>query len=573
MARPIRFSQIPYVRPDMDQLQADFATLFTTIAHADGPALVQAVKRWNELAFNYLTMNHLSRIHSGQDINDEAAREEQAFFINARPRMREWETQVRTLLISHSCRGAISEAFGEAILRNMESDTATFDPRIADHLKEESRLVLEYQSIKTSSRVDCLGKTYPLTQLRRFDFDSDRQVRHQAARARDRFLLQNASEFDRIFDELVLLRDEMAHTLGLRNYVEYAFLYHNRNSYGPAEVAAFRQQALQQLVPCATDLRHRQAVNLKVDQLMPWDRDVFDDERNLRPLGGVQFIVDRVGKMFNQLSPELSSFFQLMNECELFDLEAREGKASGGSTYFLHDYKLPFIFINLNGSRLDVRMLLHEIGHAFQKYCCRDFLLGDYIWPSKDVAEIHSIGCELLSFPWMDLFFGDDADRYRFSQLMDTVFLIPHICHVDEFQEFVYTNPHCGPEARRRHWLELEAKFEPHLRHGDLEARRLGHGWQHNRLIYARPFYYIDYALAATCALQLWERSEHDHAAAFADYLTLCKAGGSLPYSELLHLGGLRSPFEPGVLEGGVQLVRDWIDRTGNGHRAATAHG
>ena len=62
------------------------------------------------------------------------------------------------------------------------------------------------------------------------------------------------------------------------------------------------------------------------------------------------------------------------------------------------------------------------------------------------------------------------------------------------------------------------------------------------------PFYYIDYALAMTCALQFWLKADRDRTAAMADYAAICAAGGSVSFDELVKLAKIRSPFEPGCL-------------------------
>ena len=78
--------------------------------------------------------------------------------------------------------------------------------------------------------------------------------------------------------------------------------------------------------------------------------------------------------------------------------------------------------------------------------------------------------------------------------------------------------------------------------------------------IYQRPFYYIDYALAQVCALQFWVRMQDDFHGAWKDYLTLCRAGGSLPFLKLVKLAGLKSPFDDDVIEEVVAKVEAYLD-------------
>jgi oligoendopeptidase F len=47
---------------------------------------------------------------------------------------------------------------------------------------------------------------------------------------------------------------------------------------------------------------------------------------------------------------------------------------------------------------------------------------------------------------------------------------------------------------------------------------------------------------------------------AWADYLTLCKAGGSLSFTGLVELAGLNSPFEDGCVSSVIGDIEAWLD-------------
>ena len=63
------------------------------------------------------------------------------------------------------------------------------------------------------------------------------------------------------------------------------------------------------------------------------------------------------------------------------------------------------------------------------------------------------------------------------------------------------------------------------------------------------PFYYIDYTLAQTCAMQFWLACEADQKAALERYVKLCKMGGEAPFQTLVAAAGLSSPFQEGCLD------------------------
>jgi oligoendopeptidase F len=102
----------------------------------------------------------------------------------------------------------------------------------------------------------------------------------------------------------------------------------------------------------------------------------------------------------------------------------------------------------------------------------------------------------------------------------------------------------------------MERTYLPWRDWGDLAYPARGGRWQQQRHIYLVPFYYIDYVLAQTCALQFWARAEHDRDGAMRDYVALCGRGGEAPFQELVRSAGLISPFDEGCLAEVVDRAR-----------------
>ena len=124
----------------------------------------------------------------------------------------------------------------------------------------------------------------------------------------------------------------------------------------------------------------------------------------------------------------------------------------------------------------------------------------------------------------------------------------------------MYENPEATPADRKAQWLELERISLPGRDYDDIEFPKTGGIWQGQLHIYQYPFYYIDYTLAQTCAFQFWVKSEKNRAAAWKDYYKLCQAGGSRPFTGLVELAGLTSPFAEGCLENVVEKATSWLD-------------
>ncbi len=388
-----------------------------------------------------------------------------------------------------------------------------------------------------------------LPEIGRYAEHPDRDVRRRAAFAKWDFFARNRERLDRLYDDLVHVRNRMAKELEFDNFIELGYRRLLRTDYGPAQVARYREAIVRDIVPLAQRIAAAQARDLDVDELMVWDEHVFDKCGPPAAPSTPVRMLDAAGEVFNGLGPELGSFATMMIQRQLLDLDSRQGKAGGGFCTSFPTYGVPYIFANFNGTTSDVNVLVHEMGHAFQWYSSRAMPVSEYLWPTYEACEVHSMSMEFLTWPRLDAFFGKDAERYREQHLKSSILFMPYGAAVDHFQHFVYEHPDAAPHERRAFWKQLEATYLPWRQYGGIEHLEAGGYWQIQRHIYAMPFYYIDYTLALCCALQFWARSRSDYDSALADYTSLCKRGGELPFQALVRSAGLQSPFEAGALQ------------------------
>ncbi len=248
------------------------------------------------------------------------------------------------------------------------------------------------------------------------------------------------------------------------------------------------------------------------------------------------------------IHPTFANFLREMVDGGLMDLSDRTGKAGGAFCTFLPEVAMPFVFANYAGTSRNVGSVVHELGHAFQNYQSRHHPALEQIIPTSEIGEIHSMGLELLAEPLYNSVFQRDSERYQSQQLRYLIGMLPYIAAIDHFQEFAYTTPAATPRERCEMWLEVERRYIPWRTTGGIKALESGARWQRQRHVYAAPFYYIDYALAIGCALQLWLESLTDRTAAIKKWVRLCSLGGTLGLEALLQQVALRSPFKPGTL-------------------------
>lgn len=547
--------------PDYDAVATEYDKLFRALDAAESSdEAIAVVQAWDKLRRRHSTWMSLVNIRFHQDTRNESFKKAREHCDELEPKLTNLAVAMKRRLKSSTHQVALKEYFGEQAFHIWDCDIAAFDPAIEDDLVREAKLQTEYIELLATPRFDFQGERLTLSEIVKFAEYADRDVRHAAAQLRWGWFAESQERIDGIVDQLVRVRHQMAEKLGHQNYIAVGYQRMHRVDYDQSHVERFRAEVRDRVVPLTIEIRRRQAAKLGIDPLMAWDESVQDPAGNPRPKGAHDWMIDRAERMFNDIGSGMDDFFAKMSSGNLMDLQSREGKAGGGFCDVLPDFQMPFIYANFNGTHKDVGVFTHEMGHAFQAYLSLNQPLLDYFFPSADACEIHSMGLEFLTWPQMELFFGDDAARFRRLHLTESMLFLPYGVAVDHFHHLIYANPTASPDERAAMWQEMERTYLPWLKWGDLAHPASGRRWQAQIHIFVHPFYYIDYTLALTCALQLWVRASQNRNAAMADYVALCRRGGEAPFRELVKSAGLVSPFDEACLEQIVEMTREELE-------------
>jgi len=353
----------------------------------------------------------------------------------------------------------------------------------------------------------------------------------------------------------------MGKKLGYEDYTPLGYDRMKRNCYGKDEIERFRNAVVTYLVPLCERIYRAQAKRLGMSYPLSFsDAALMFRSGNPMPEGTPDDILAAGRKFYDELSPETSTYFRAMLDRQLMDVLSTEGKEGGGYCTDLLDYGAPFIFANFNGTASDVETITHEAGHGFEAWLNIDRIPCSYVWGSMESCEVHSMSMEFFAWPWAEAFFGKDARKFRYCHLAGAVTFIPYGTMVDHFQHLVYERPEMTPAERHACWKELLGIYQPWLLlDGDIPFYAEGQGWQRQSHIYENPFYYIDYCLAQTVALELWAMMQADQADAWEHYLAYTRQGGSHPFTELLANAGLTSPFDEACLRKVCEEANTWL--------------
>ena len=546
----IKFEDIPAKKVSMKAIEAKLTGFTNALKDAKDTASALKVIRDLEKYMDKFENNAtVISIRYTLDTRDETIAKLQDQIDEISPLISNLINEFNKVLVKHPCRKELEEKLTPYYFQMIDNSLKSFDEKIIPELIEINKLSSQYDKVLGGAEIEFRGGKYNLSQMGKFAKSKDREERREAAIASDRWFGEHEKEIGDIYGKLVELRDQAAKKLGFKNYIELGYLSLGRVDYDARMVANYRKQIADEVVPVCQKLYKDQAkrIGIPFNKMYSYDYNLSFLSGNPTPEGDPDHLVEMGRKMYNDMSKETGDFFQFMIDRHLLDLVARPGKQPGGYMTFLPVQKYPFIFSNFNGTSGDVDVLTHEFGHAFQGYLSRNIKPGDFRSPTLESCEIHSMSMEFFAWPWMNLFFGKDDEKYRYSHLTDAIEFLPYGITIDEFQHWVYEHPHATHEERCAAYKEIENRYEPQKKY-DPEMKTYSHGgwWMKQHHIFGTPFYYIDYTLAQVCAFQFLVEMTRNRERAWKKYVKLCKTGGRYPFVTLLEKNHLRNPFEDG---------------------------
>lgn len=548
----MKVSELEYRRVTLEEAGAAAKEIIARVENAQSIDDVLAARiDYLKLMTEFSTANSLAYMRYTINTADPFYLAEKDYYDEIGPVMQNYDLQYANAMLDSPFRAELEQALSPLLFQSMELQRKSMSPEIIDDMVEENKLVSEYSQLMAGMEFEFRGEKLPRPMLMKYAKSENRATRRECYEALGSTLAQHAEQLDTIFDRLVHVRDRMAKKLGCRNFVELGYYRMGRLCYGEADVRAFRENILRDIVPVVSELRLENAARLGIDTFMLYDNEVFTPGGAPVPCSKDE-IFAAARNMYHAMGRETGAFIDMMLENEAFDVDARKNKWGGGYCTEFVKYRQPFILANFNGTSGDVDVVTHEAGHALNSYLIADnrFAL-ELGCGGMETAETHSMSMEFFAWPYLENFFpnGNDADKYRFQHALDALSFLPYGTMVDAFQHRVYEQPDMTPAERNALWLSLERQFRPHIHLDGIPYLEQGTRWQYQMHIYETPFYYIDYCLAQTAAFQFLLASRADYDGAFARYLRLSKQGGEKVWTELLQEAGFRSPFEPGALE------------------------
>lgn len=496
------------------------------------------------------TYYNLAFIRWSLDTKNEFYLNEKSYYEENIPLINKAKTEYIKSIINSKFFDKIEKLLPNSLLKIYKNELISSSPIISDDLVLEAELEDEYSNFLSGLLIDFNGEKIPLTILKKYMANEDRNVRKSAYECFGLELEKHADFIDGNFDNLVKVRTKMAQKLGYDSFTDLGYVRMNRVCYNKTDVERLRNNIIKYVVPKISKIRKKVSKKLGIKTLMLYDYDAVFKDAEPKPKGGVDLLNDSGKKLYGNMSKDTAIFYDFMLNNGAFDCESKPNKWGGGYQTDLALFNQPFILANFNGTSADADVLTHETGHAYASYVmAKNNKDKELSLPFMDVAETHSMSMEFLCWKDIELIFGDDAKRYKFKHLLDSFTFLSYGALIDAFQHEVYDNYQLSCKDRNDLFNALEGVYRPYLSSKGIKYFEKGTRWQYQMHVFENPFYYIDYVLAQITSLNLLLISLTDYDKAFSLYNDFLSLGADYGYLQALEKVGLPSPLDESNLK------------------------
>lgn len=510
------------------------------------------LQRWNELECQFL--ESWSRITVQKDSDPTNTEYQTAFTEFAQtvmPAMEAVQQSLRSKLLSVADWTPPTE---HAHFVRSQAHQARMDHEDNPELEaEQAQLTLDFDCLTASLRVDWKGSTLTFPEAEQILLDLPRADRETLWTKMEQARLGISDQLDDLFLKLLSLRRKIAKNSGFDRLLDYFWAAKERFDYTEHDAHRLHKAIEKQVLPVMHRVYSHKAQKMGLGALRPWDVAVDAQGRpGLKPFEGHLELEETTQRTFDALDSEWGRQFAKMREGGYLDLESRPNKIPGlGYCTFFPITGQPFIYWTAVGMDMDVRVMMHEAGHAFHVLASSG--PDRPVWnilSQLEFAEVVSQSMELLILHLLEKPIGfysqEDAQRSREAKLMTVLRQFVFSSAQDRFQLWLY-----GEAPEDVTIAEIDEKWlacskNPSVDTSGLEWARVK-GWQLGHC-FKYPLYMFEYIIAWTGALQVWQNAQSDQPKAIADLKYAMSLGKTRTLPELFEAAGIAFSFEESLL-------------------------
>lgn len=506
-----------------------------------------------DLAWRYINMTRYTE-------NQEYSKRYEDFVVNIQPQIAPVSDQLNKKAAGSPFLNVLEKEPGfDIMIRSLKKDIEIFREENVPLYTEITTEQQKYAQLSGAMTVDIDGQEKTLQQASVLLMSVDRKKREEVYHKITNRRLQDKTELDNLFTQLIHLRDKVARNAGFINFRDYMFKSLGRFDYTPQDCFSFHQSIQSEVVPILNAFAADRKKALKVEALRPWDKAVDPEGKDpLKAFNDGQDLTEKTIECFYKLDPYLGQCLSIMKEMGHLDLESRKGKAPGGYNYPLSEIGVPFIFMNATSTLRDMVTIMHEGGHAIHNFLTRELELNDFKSTPSEVAELASMSMELISMDHWDIFFTnpDDLKRAKREHLEDLIETLPWVATIDKYQHWLYENPNHSPEERRQNWNRIFDEFSDSVTDwGGLQDAK-DYLWQKQLHLYEVPFYYIEYGMAQLGAIAVWRNYRADKQKGLRGYMNALKLGYMKRIPEVYQAANIKFDFSRAYIRELMDFVK-----------------
>ena len=197
-----------------------------------------------DILCEYSTAASLANCRFTLNTRDPFYQAEMEYYDEKGPLFNQLNVEYADLMLASPYRAELEQKLNPQLFKTWTCNKKAFSPDIIAESQEENAIVTEYSKFMSEMTFSFDGKTLPLSVVRGYLEDTDRDVRRRAAEAIGKGLQAHAAALDDIYDRLVKIRDKQAKKMGYKNFVELGYYRMGRTDYDADMVARFRENAL-----------------------------------------------------------------------------------------------------------------------------------------------------------------------------------------------------------------------------------------------------------------------------------------------------------------------------------------
>ena len=519
----IPFDEMPYERPDLDDLRAAIDAVGEALdSGADYETVEPLLEACDDIYNSFDTMYSIAFIRSCQDMTDSFYADEYAWIDEASADLNQLvEDLYFRCGMSDMAQELEEKYFWPGFAEEYADDSnAFYDDEMVVLLQQESNLVSEYRALVASPTVTLRDGT-------EVDFFSSLEEYSGLAYLDllTRYYDQYNQEMGRIYVELVKNRQQQAAHAGYESYEALAFDHGFQRDYSPEQADGYLQELYRSIVP----LYRR---TMAADPYWSPDSSEISAERLEEIL--------RYG--VRDMGEDVLDTYEFMVKYRLCDIVHSPLKAEMSFQTYLSGYEVPFLFMDATGDLADITTFSHEFGHYL------DGFLNYGAEESIDLAECYSQAMELLMMTRLDgVLSEEELDSLYKMKMMDVLGMYVQQGAFAEFEHLIYA---ADPDELDADYLN-DVFLQMAQKYGFCEEGfedLYSKFWMDITHFFEQPFYVITYPVSHDIAMQIFQLEQAEPGAGLEKFLTM------LPreYPDMMDSAlnaGLESPFDPGRLD------------------------